>query len=116
MSVCVDQREKLLKFFCQINLSFGVLVQILRGHCLAYEYVYPPVTSVLCDVLITLCTCNQSLTQSLDYRGGRMDWKRPYILIVNLAYRARPGCIEILIHGFVAFGSFLWLASEFQKQ
>ena len=64
MSVCVDQREKLLKFFCQINLSFGVLVQILRGHCLAYEYVYPPVTSVLCDVLITLCTCNQSLTQS----------------------------------------------------
>ena len=52
--VSVDQREKPLMFFCQINLSSGVLVQILRGHCLVCEYVYPPVTSI--HVLGCMCT------------------------------------------------------------
>ena len=41
--VSVDQREKLLMFFCLINPSSGVLVQILRGHCLVCECVCPPV-------------------------------------------------------------------------
>ena len=43
---------------------------------------------------------------SIDYRGGRMDWKRPYILIVNLAYRARPGCIGTFNTWFCIFWEF----------
>ena len=35
-----------------------------------------------------------------------MDWKRPYILIVNLAYRARPSCIEIFNTWFRSFWEF----------
>ena len=46
------------------------------------------------------------LDGAIDYRGGRMDRKRPYILIVNLAYRARPGCIEIFNTWFRSFWEF----------
>ena len=35
-----------------------------------------------------------------------MDWKRPYILLVNLVYRARPGCIGILNTLFRSFCEF----------
>ena len=35
-----------------------------------------------------------------------MDWKRPYILIVNPAYRARPDCIEIFNPWFRSFWEF----------
>ena len=36
-----------------------------------------------------------------------MDWQRPYILIVNLAYRAGHGCIGILNTLFRSFCEFL---------
>ena len=35
-----------------------------------------------------------------------MDWKRPYILLVNLVYRAPPGCIGILNTLFRSFCEF----------
>ena len=35
-----------------------------------------------------------------------MDWKRPYILLLNLVYRARPGCIGILNTLFRSFCEF----------
>ena len=35
-----------------------------------------------------------------------MDWKRPYILLVNLVYRARPGCIEMFNTWFRSFCEF----------
>ena len=35
-----------------------------------------------------------------------MDWERPYILLVDPVYRARPGCIGIFNTWFHSFWEF----------
>ena len=43
---------------------------------------------------------------TIDVREGEWIRKCPYILLVNLAYRARPGCIGILNTLFRSFCEF----------
>ena len=51
--------------------------------------------------------------QIIDIRGGKRDWKRPYIIYGKPAFNPRYCCIGISMHVCGVFVWCLWFVSEF---
>ena len=54
-----------------------------------------------------------TLSAIIDIRGGKRDWKRPYIIYGKPAFNPRYYCIGISMHVCGVFVRCLWLVSEF---
>ena len=53
------------------------------------------------------------LSKTIDIRGGKRDWKRPYIMYGKPAFNPHYCCIGISMHVCGVFVRCLWLVSEF---